>query len=203
MVVKSAIWGNPVGAFRKRYAEILPEDRNRLHQEILGSIAQAATATGELEADITSYPARREFKCFVPDYATVAGDTITLQLPALISTIPNYTGKVRRTPFAVAGAGAEDETYVIRFPEGYTEIEHLPQAFTFANPYDSNFPWLIAKVASRIDEDGRLVVEIRRDVKGRTYSWYYADFIELIRDRNRIAASRANRTIVVRRKVEK
>ncbi len=201
MVVKTVLWGNPVGAFRKQYAEILPEDRNRLHQKILGSIAQAATATGELEADITSYPARREFKCFVPDYATVAGDTITLQLPALISTIPNYAGKVRRTPFAVAGAGAEDETYVIRFPEGYTEIEHLPQSFTFANPYDSNFPWLVAKVASRIDDDGRLVVEIRRDVKGRTYSWYYADFIELIRDRNRIAASRANRTIVVRKTV--
>lgn len=199
MTVKMALWGSTVGAFRQQYAEILPEDRNRLHQEILGSIAQAAKATGELKADITSYPARREFQCSVPDYAAVAGDTITLQLPPLLSTIPSITGKVRRTPFAVNSAGAADETYVVRFPAGYTKIEHLPEAFTFANPYDSRYPWLIAKVSSEIDNEGRLVVTIRRDVKGRTYSWYYADFVDLIRDRNRIAASRANRTIVVRK----
>lgn len=200
MSVKTEMWGTSVGNFRKQFAEILPEDRSRLHREILANVAQSATATGELKTNISSYPAAREFSCFIPGYASTADDTITLQLPPLVSTIPTFTSKVRRSPFAVNGAGAEDETYVIRFPEGYTEIEHLPETFRFSNPYNDNFPWLESKVSSKIDDDGRLVVEIRRDVTARAYSWYYPDFIELIRDRNRIAASRANRTIVVRKK---
>lgn len=200
MTSTTTMWGSSVGNFRKEFSEILPEERSRVHQEILGSISSAATATGELETDLTSYPAVRKFSCFVPSYATVTADTITLQLPPLLSTIPSFTGRARRTPFAVNGAGAEDEKYVITFPAGYTEIEHLPQHFRFSNPYDDKYPWLIANVSSSVNDEGCLVVEISRDVKGRSYSWYYPDFIEIIRDRSRIAASRANRTIVVRKK---
>ena len=198
LTVVSSIWGSGVGGFRKRYAEILPEDRSRLYQSILGSIAQAASATRELEADIEGYPATRRFACYIPDFATVAGDTITVQLPALVSSIPTFTGRARQTPFAVGAADAEFEEVTVRFPEGYTQVEHLPEAFAFAAPDDPARPWLVCTVTSQV-EDGARVVKIRREVSPRVSSWYAPDMIELVRDRSRRAASRANRTLVVRR----
>ena len=198
LTVVSSIWGSGVGGFRKRYAEILPEDRSRLYQSILGNVAQAASATRELEADIEGYPATRRFSCYIPDFATVAGDTITVQLPALVSSIPTFTGRARQTPFAVGAADAEFEEVTVRFPEGYTQVEHLPEAFAFAAPDDPARPWLVCTVTSQV-EDGARVVKIRREVSPRVSSWYAPDVIELVRDRSRRAASRANRTLVVRR----
>ena len=198
LTVVSSIWGSGVGGFRKRYAEILPEDRSRLYQSILGSVAQAASATRELEADVEGYPATRRFSCYIPDFATVAGDTITLQLPALVSSIPTFTGRARQTPFAVGAADAAFEEVTVRFPEGYTQVEHLPGAFSFAAPDDPTRTWLVSAVSSRV-ECGALVVKIRREVSPRISSWYAPDVIELVRDRSRRAASRANRTLVVRR----
>ena len=198
MVVENEIRGSGVGAFRKRYIEILPEDRSRLYQTILGDVSQAATATSDLEADTEGYPAKRKFACFVPDYATVEGDAITLRVPAMASSIPTFTGRVRSTPFAVGAEDPEEETLVVRFPEGYTELEHLPEPFVFSDPCDSGKTWLVSDASSRI-VDGRLEVTLRRTVSKRGYSWFSPDYIELIRDRSRIASSRANRTIVVKR----
>ena len=202
VTVEDVICGSSVGSFRKRYAEILPEDRNRLYQSILGKVAQAATATSDLETDIEGYPAKQKFSCFVPDYATIEGDAITLRLPAMISSIPTFTGKVRTTPFAVGAEDPETETVTVRFPAGYTQIEHLPEPFAFSDPRDGGNVWLESTTNSRI-VDGRLEVTLHRTVFKRAYSWFAPDYIELLRDRNRIAGSRANRTIVARRKNQK
>ena len=202
MVVETVTRGVGVGTFRKRYNEILPEDRSRLYQSILGGIAQAATATSELEADTEGYPAKRRFSCFVPDYATVEGDAITLRIPAMISTIPTFTGKVRSTPFYVGAERHDSETVTVRFPEGYTEVEHMPEPFVFSDPRDGNSVWLESAASSKV-VDGRLEVTLLRTVYKRAYTWFAPDYIELLRDRNRIAGSRANRTIVARRKTSK
>ena len=199
MTVTTRLYGSGVGAFRKRYAEILPEDRSRLYQTLLGGIAQAATATSDLETDISGYPAMRKFSCFIPDYATVADGTITLQLPPLVSSIPTFVGKARKTPFAVAATDDEAEEVTVRLPEGYTEIEHLPEAFAFAAPGNSGERWLASTVDSFVDKDGRLTIVVKRKAESRLYAWYGPDMIELVKDRSRIAASRSNRTIVVRK----
>ena len=51
-------YGPDVGAFRKEYAEMLAEERSRHFQKLLGDLAQAASATRELETDVEGYPAR-------------------------------------------------------------------------------------------------------------------------------------------------
>ena len=198
MMVGTSVWGSGVGAYRRKWSEILPEDRQRAYQSLLGNVAQAATATGDLETDVESYPAKTKFTCFIPDYAVVSGDTITLQLPSLISSIPTYTGKARQTPFAVGATYRKSQRIAVRFPEGYTLAEHLPESFYFADPLDPKAPWLDCRVESVV-EKGCLEVRIFREVHKRIEAWYKPDFIELVRDRNRIAGSRANRTIVVRR----
>jgi len=202
MTVENVRRGPAVAAFRRKYAEILPEDRSRLYQGLLGEIAQAAGATGELEADFTGYPARRKFSCFVPDYATVDGETITLELPPFGCPIPSYVGTVRRSPFAVGARDRARERVVVRFPAGYAEIEHLPETFAFADPSDASRPWLAAKVRHEV-KDGVLSVEIVRDTFERRDAWYGPATFELVRDWRRIASSRANRTIVVRRSVSR
>ena len=198
LTVESVTCGSGVGGFRKIYAEILPEDRSRRYQAILGKIAQAASATSDLETDIKGYPASSRFSCFIPDFATVQGDAITIQIPPLVSSVPACIGRSRQTPFALGGTDPEREQVTIRFPEGYTEVESLPRAFAFANPLDSDEIWMEGAVSTKV-EGNALVVTLTRIVHKRKNSWFKPSFYELVKDWNRIANSRANRTITVRR----
>ncbi|MBR3221892.1 MAG: chromate transporter [Kiritimatiellae bacterium] len=203
LTVVNEIAGPGVGAFRKRYSEILPEERSRRYQEILGNVAQAATATGDLETDVESYPARMKFSCFIPDFATVQGDAITIQLPPLSSSIPSAAGSVRQTPFEVGACDPEEELVTVKFPDGFGKLEHLPSPFVFSDPSDPGKVWMESEVSSAKGEDGRLAVTIRRKVLKRGESWYRPEFHELVKDWRRIATSRGNRTITVRRLKDK
>ena len=199
LTVENTLQGTSVGGFRKLYSEILPEDRSRRYQAILGAVAQAATATRELETDVESYPARQRFSCYVPDLAVVQGDAITLQIPPLVSSIPACIGTVRQTPFAVGAMDGEVEEVTMRFPEGYTTVESLPTPFVFANPLNPSEIWLESKVSAEVKDDV-LTVRLCRKENKRIYSWFGPSFYELIKDWNRIANSRASRTVVVRKK---
>ena len=199
LTVTDLMEGPGVAKFRKTYSEILPEERSRRHQRILGDIAQAATATSELETDVESYPARRRFSCYIPDFATVQGDTLTIQVPPLASSLPSADGNARQTPIAVGDSSVEEETVKVRFPEGYRVVEHMPAEFSFCDPADPSKTWMTSSASSSVGEDGRLTVTIRREVLKRGASWYRPEFHELFKDWRRIATSRANRTITVRR----
>ena len=198
LTVENLMYGSGVGGFRKLYAEILPEVRSRRYQTLLGAVAQAATATSDLETDVESYPARQKFACFIPDFATVQGDAITIQIPPLAASLPSLIGTVRQTPFAVPSADREAEEVTIRFPEGYTEAESLPKPFVLANPLNPGEVWLESRVQTAV-EDNALVVTLSRTVHKRGNAWYLPSFFELVKDWGRIANARANRTVVVRR----
>ena len=198
LTVENVLYGAGVGAFRKTYSEILPEDRSRRYQTLLGQVAQAASATSDLETDVESYPATQKFSCYIPDFATVQGDAMTIQVPPLVSSVPSLVGRARQTPFAVAAVDGEAETVTVKFPEGYTEIECLPAPFVFANPLNPSEVWLESKVSTSVS-DGVLTVVLSRKVHRRADSRFDRSFYELVKDWARLASSRASRTIVVRR----
>ena len=188
--VTNRAYGAQVGGFRKQFSEILPEMRSRFYQSLLGGIAQAASATSELTTDTEGYPAETTFSCFVPDFATVSGDAITITLPAFDEILPNLTGTVRETPVVVAATDPKVDTVAVRFPEGYTEIEHLPESF---------HAWMDNVVTSEV-RDGVLTVTIKR----QSGLWQpvmldalRADYLKACR---RQSSSRANRTITVRKR---
>ena len=184
-------WGYAAGTSRKRYAEMLPELRSRHFQQLLGSVAQAASATRELETDTEGYPFSLSFSAFVPGMAVVAGDAISLDVPQLAERLFALTGSARENPVGVEGEDTEKSTtFTIRFPEGYTEIEHIPASFCF--------DWYAARTYSRV-EDGAAVVEIEVMRHAHRAEWYPSDHAALFRERNRLAGSKANSTIVVRR----
>ena len=198
-------YGPAVAAFRRRYAELLPEEFRRHYQRILSELAQSAVATGPLLAGVTNYPARLEFTCTVPDLATVSGGTIELEIPGLSSSVPVVAGNdLRRTPYGVAnGEGALFEA-VVRFPEGYTEIEHLPAAIDFSavGPDGDGPHWMKCEVAHDI-VDGRLEVTVSREIFPRQDEIYPPSMFGLFREWSRLATARANRTIVVRKREAK
>ena len=188
--VTNRAYGAQVGGFRKRFAEILPEMRSRFYQSLLGGIAQAASATSELVTDTEGYPAETTFSCFVPDFATVSGDTITITLSAFDEILPNLTGTVRETPVMVGASDPKVDTVVVRFPEGYTEIEHLPESF---------HAWMDNVVTSEV-RDGVLTVTIKRQYglwQPVVLDSLRADYLKACR---RQSSSRANRTITVRKR---
>ena len=192
-------WGSAVGAFRKNYAEMLPEDRSRHFQELLGDISQAATATQDLVTDTDSYPAKLTFSAFVPDYAVVADGSITLNIPMLAANLFPLTGSVRKTPIGIGSKDPGELRIRIVFPEGYTAVEHLPDNYRFDNPEVPGIEWYDFSVMSETDDKGRLVVTLWRETKDCFESSVGRDYFALLKDWSRIGASRANRTIVVRR----
>ena len=184
-------WGYAAGTSRKRYAEMLPELRSRHFQQLLGAVAQAASATRELETDTEGYPFSLSFSAFVPGMAVVAGDAISLDVPQLAERLFALTGSARENPVGVEGEDTEKSTtFTIRFPEGYTEIEHVPASFCF--------DWYAAQACSRV-EDGAAVVEVCVVRHAHSAEWHPSDYAALFREWNRIAGSQANSTIVVRR----
>ena len=185
-------WGYAAGTSRKRYAEMLPELRSRHFQQLLGAVAQAASATRELETDTEGYPFSLSFSAFVPGMAVVAGDAISLDVPQLAERLFALTGSARENPVGVEGEDTEKSTtFTIRFPEGYTEIEHIPESF--------RFDWYAVRAHSRV-EDGAAVVEIKVTRRAHRAGRWPSDRAALFREWNRLAGSKANSTIVVRRR---
>lgn len=184
--------GASVGAFRKIYSEMLPEDRSRHFQKMLGALAQAATATRELVTDLKN--AKLSFSAFIPDYATKAGDTMTVTLPEIGFSLSSLTGSVRETPIFISGNKIAQRIEVkVVFPEGYTEIEHLPETL-------NEYGYHIDAGSVTKDSKGRLAVTVSEWTDPRRSKMYAKRDFASLKDFSRVASSRANRTIIVRRK---
>jgi len=194
-VCSSELYGAGVGSFRKLYAEILPEDFSRHYQDLLSGISKAARATSALKPDVKSYPASLNFACVVPDYATVEGGAIALKLPNLACPLPALPGAMRQTPIALGAQNASVETLEIRFPQGYTLVECMPEDFAFADPTSSRI--LLKNTVTRSIEDGCLVVHITRETAAHPNEFFGPEYAELFRDWRRRATSLSSRTILV------
>ncbi len=197
--------GGGVAAFRKEYAEMLPEERSRHYQELLGGISQGATATQPLQTDTEGYPATLRFSAFVPDYAIVAGDMLTISLPAFYEQLFPIVGANRANPVGIDAANDAVTTVRVVFPEGYTQFEHVPEGYEFADPVAGD-KWYSHTVETSREEiagpDGkktqRLVAEIRRVRHKSPYAFLPRGYSALLRDWSRIGSERSGRTISVR-----
>ncbi len=185
------------GGWRRYFAEILPEMRSRVYQQYLGSIAQSASATSELVTDTVGYPASMRFSCYIPDLAVVQGDTITLTIPAL--SFPScLTGDIRRSPVCIpACSGGIDRRKVV-FPEGYVEIEHLPESFTLHDPANPEDVWLEVNVMSEVVNE-RLEITIEQRMHRYDERVIAEEYYPMLLEWSRRVSSPSSRTITVRR----
>ena len=197
--ITNLTYGSGVGSFRKRFEEMLPELRSRFFQQLVGVLSENATATSALTTDTTGYPAALSFSAYVADFAVIQGDALTLTIPDFSSGLFSVGGPLRKSPLAVSGKSEEIDTYEIVLPEGYTEIEHLPENLLLSNPMRPGETWLKHDVSHRV-EGGRLHVTVRRRTRREHATQLPADYFPFLRDWNRRAASRACRTLVVRKR---
>ncbi|MGN0853353.1 MAG: DUF3857 domain-containing protein [Kiritimatiellia bacterium] len=196
--VSNLTWGAGVGGFRKRFEEMLPEKRSRYHQQLVGRIAQNATATSELTTDTESYPAELAFSAYVDAYAQIDGDVMTVRIPDFDEALFSLGGPLRKSPISIGGRNENVDVYEIVFPEGWTAVERLPDAFTLRNPLDAAEIWLEHEVTSRVEGE-RLVVTVTRRSRRERATMLSPDYFAFLKDWNRRAASFACRTVVVRR----
>ena len=111
----------------------------------------------------------------------------------------------RHTPeapgFFLGVGGAETrETarYRVVFPKGYTKVESLPVPFEIRNPLDAGEVWVGVTVASEVKDDVLSVdIVVTRNV--RCEAMLPAEYLALLKEWNRLAGSKANTTVVVRR----
>ena len=192
-------WGSGVGSFRKKYEEMLPEDRSRHYQELLAGIAQAASATSELVTDTESYPSKLTFSCYVPSFATVKDDIMTFVLPDFFTPLFPLTGVERENPVCLDAIEGESVRYTVTFPEGYTVPDHLPRGYDFRSPLNFYDIWFSYRVTTSTNAEGRLVVEVVRTRAPRIQTILARDYFGLLKEWSRLGSARPNRTIIVRR----
>ncbi len=146
-------YGWDVGGLRRQYSEMLPEKRLRHYRSLVGDIAESATATSELETDVTGYPFRRSFKAYAPGYAALTADSMTVRLGGIGSPF-SVGGPDRTTPILLSTQSKplEKEVEVV-FPKGYVEPELLPPSFQTGCGVE-------CQVAHEV-RDGQLIVKLR------------------------------------------
>jgi len=193
-------YGAAVGSARKRYAEMLPELRSRHFQQMLGKIAQSASATRELVTDTEGYPFSLSFSAFIPDMAVVSGDAISFEVPQLAAHPFGVTGTTRELPIGVGGEETpETSHYKVVFPKGYTEVESLPASLEICNPAKPGEVWVGTVVTSEVKDDV-LSVDIVVTHNIHREAMLPAEYLAMLKEWNRLAGSKANSTIVVRRR---
>ena len=200
--VVEKIYGAEVGKFRKRYEEMLGEVRRRHYRALLGALSENATATKDLVTDVKGYPAERAYSAYIPGFAVADGDEITLKLPGFGGEPFNVGGPERKSPISVMPRADETVVCEIIFPEGYTEVEHLPESFSFANPLEDSAKgeWIECGVESEIGTDRRLRVKVEAKSSRRPPAILPKTFFPLFKEWNRISVSVPERTITVRRR---
>ena len=190
--------GVDVGAVRKLYSEMLPEDKSRHYQEMLSKFSSAAVAKSELKVDMTNYPAKVEFECHIPNYATVNDEMITVMIPDFYTQLFPLNESVRLNPIGIGAAGRDTASYDIVFPEGYTQVEHLPASYAFQDPVGNTGKWYENIVTKEV-KDGRLVVHVKREAYDHVEVLLPTTTFGLLKDWSRIGSCRANRMIMVRK----
>ena len=192
-------YGAGVGGMRKKFEEMRPELRSRFFQQLVGNLSENAVATSELATETKGYPAYLSFSAYVADFAVMRDGTLTLTIPDFSGSLFSVGGPLRKSPLAVSGKSEEIDTYEIVLPEGYTEVEHLPESLLLSNPMRPEETWLAHDVSREI-VDGRLHVTVRRRARRERATQLAADYFPFLRDWNRRASSRACRTLVVRKR---
>ena len=201
IVVSNSTWGVAVASLRKRYAEMLPEMRSRHHTELVGEIAESAEAVSELEADVEGYPFVLSHSVYAPNYATKGGDTMTLVVPGLGGTFLPDGEQERKSPYGI-GKRLQPIEYVreVIFPEGYTELEHMPEPWEILLPGDEGPR--VRFSCRKSAENGRLRILFREEHLPARAMMFPKEWRDFFHGWNRRSGSHANRTVVVRRKTK-
>ena len=158
------IYGSMLGLFRKRYKEMLPEDRFRHYMNVLDEVSTSAKAISPLKTDVDSYPGIRSYECKVSAAASQNAGIMSFNLERWDVSLPQISAESRDNPISINGTNDEEETILIKFPYGYSSIEHMPRDVKIDFPTGGEW---ISVSYTNFFKQGRLNVLVKRTVKKR------------------------------------
>ncbi|MBQ9431960.1 MAG: DUF3857 domain-containing protein [Kiritimatiellae bacterium] len=193
ITVTDRFYGTSVGAFRRQYDEMLPEDRRRHYLELVGAVAKAAVPLTDLETDTKSYPGVRTYQVKVPNFAVVKDGVITVQLPGASVAVFPFRDDTRQTPMFLRSNSTSEWVCELTLPPGYGVRQMLPGGKNWEMPNGTGT--LDFTVDEEKGGDGRTVLHFRRQVSysaGELPPELYPALMEY----NRILSHPSMRTVI-------
>ena len=127
-------YGSGYADARKRFAEMVPEERRRYFQEAVAQISQAATAEGELETAFDSYPGVEQFTVRVPRYAVRAGGYLYFTMPASLQDIFGFRSETRDNPIFWSGPRRIAIRTTLTLPQEFATLALQPAEVEWKAP---------------------------------------------------------------------
>lgn len=140
ITIEKTYFGPACAEFRRDYAEMPPEERNRHFQELVAEVSQAAKPVGDLVTDLASYPGHERFTVEAPRYAVVDGRTLTLTLPGAAFTPVPLRADRRTNPLFVDHPSHESWSCRVFLPPGFRSLPVAPAGGAWRLP--ENLGWV-------------------------------------------------------------
>ena len=110
--------GRDFETFRKKYEEILPEERRRDAQRLVAAFAQSGRLAGDVVAETPADgPCFLRFEAEIPDFAVRDGERLVFRLPGALSVSPAM--QKRRFPFRRTADDATETVCFVQPPPGW------------------------------------------------------------------------------------
>jgi transglutaminase-like putative cysteine protease len=130
-------YGSAYAEARRRFAEMVPEERRRYFQNAVAEISQAAVAEGDLETEFDSYPGVEQFTVRVPRYAIGVGDYLYLTMPESLRDAFGFRSETRENPILWPGPRRIAIRTLLTLPQEFARLILQPPDIEWKAPQDA------------------------------------------------------------------
>jgi transglutaminase-like putative cysteine protease len=127
-------YGEAHAGFRRRCAELSPEETRRHHQEEVAAVSQAAALKGEWVRKPDEYPGTESFTVRVARFAVRDGDALYFELPQAPRNVLGLRTDSRETPLLLGDAQRRRSEFVVRPPPGFAAVGIAPPDIEWVAP---------------------------------------------------------------------
>lgn len=188
---REVVYGTSYGELNRRFAEMQPEERRQLQEQMMTALAQGAELVKPLTSDFSEYPGVIELTVRVPRYAVREGQRLYYRLPGDISGLLHVRSDVRDNPYFWSTPQRVRVTVTSHFPEGYTTVDMSPRSLTWAAPADAG----TVRVTTAPGEDTRSLV-VTQEVDLRPAVISTDDYPELLSIHRQLAHPRMKTVLI-------
>jgi len=131
---RSIVRGTSFGEVKRQFAEMQPEERRQVQEQLVSAIAQAAQIVTPLSASFDAYPGVVELTVTVPRYAVRDDTRLYFTLPADLGALLRLRSDMRDNPLYWSEPRRAVTSIEMQLPEGFTDADVLPPAVKWNAP---------------------------------------------------------------------
>jgi len=118
---KRVFRGNDYAYWKRKYAEMTEEERDRHFQQLVADLSQSAQPIGKLHTDFSKYPGVVTFTVEAPRFAALENNYLYMKLPQSLGDALGIRSDSRDTPFLIGRAKKSTRTYILTLPEQFAK----------------------------------------------------------------------------------